>query len=88
MMKVSIESFEEGEFFHGFPKVVEYLCFWVKVSDAAKYVVVSLRHFSDMAASVWPKQEFDHILFDFVVRSEKAVFYHCHGYADIVGRSC
>ena len=58
------------------------------MSDAAKYVVVSLHYFSAMAAGVQPKQEFDHVFFDFVVRSEKAVLCHGHGDADIVGSSC
>ena len=88
MMEVGIERFKEGEFFHGFPKVVKHLCLWVKISDAAEYVVVSLCHFSVVAASVWPKQEFDDIFFNFVMRSEKAVFCHGRGNAYIVSRSC
>ena len=61
MMEIGVKSFEEWEFFHGFPKVVEHLCLWVKVSDAAKYVVVSLCYFGVIAAGVWSKQEFDQI---------------------------
>ena len=88
MMEVGVESSKEGEFFHGFPKVVEHLCFWVKVSDAAEYGVMSLHHFSVVAASIRLKQEIDHIFFDFIMQSEKSVLCHCRGYAYIVRRSC
>ena len=58
------------------------------MSDAVKDVVVSLHYFSVMATSVWLKQEFDHIFFDFVMQSEKAGLCRGHGDADIVGSSC
>ena len=88
MTEISVESFEERELFHGFPKVVEHLFFRVKASDAAKYVVVSLHYICVVAAIVQPKQEFNHIFFDFIMRSEKTVLCHGRGDADIVGRSC
>ena len=58
------------------------------MSDAAKYVVVGLSYFGIVAASVWSKQEFNHIFFDFFMRSETAVLRHGRGDADIIGSSC
>ena len=88
MMKVGVECFEEREFFHGFPKVLEDLVFRIQVSDTAKYVVVGLRNFSVVAAGVWTKQEFYHIFFDFFMRNYESVLSHGCGYTDIVGGSC
>ena len=67
MMEIGVASFEERKFFHGFAEVIEHLCLMVKVCDAAKYVVVSLRYFSVVAAGVWTKQEFYNIFFDFIM---------------------
>ena len=88
MTEIGVKSLEEREFSCGFPKVVKHLCLWVKVSDAAKYVVVSLHYFGVIAAGVQLKQEFDHIFFDLIVQSEKTVPCHGCGDADIVGCSC
>ena len=45
MAKVSIKSFEEREFFHGFPEVIKHLSLGVKMSNTTEHVVVSLRYF-------------------------------------------